>query len=390
MTDNETQILIVEDNQAMRKMLESLVIDLGYHNYSSVVNGLRAWERIQQGDIDIVLCDYLMPEMNGLELLRLVRKSKAFYNMPFIIITGADQKGDFMRTVQAEVDHYILKPPNINTLGNLIKQALLTRKHPTEYIKAINKGKFYFLNEDYESALESFQLASQARNDIALPYYYIGLINQKLGNEKKAVLNYKKSLIIEKQFISSLLALSEIYSSQDDSVNLAHYLSQAAEILTDTFDVHVGLARACIQNGEIERASKHLEDAQQLAKNNRTQIKEVLEGYMEAGLVDEADELFGRKLEDDNKEKTIHFLNRLGLQAKKNGDYDKAKDFYLNCLKIDSQHKIANFNLAKLLLFQHKFDEADSYLKKLHRLYPDFDAARELLVAIEEKVSTVS
>ncbi len=385
MSLKDSHILIVEDNQTMRKMLEVIVSDLGYRHYSTAVNGLKAWEIIQEGGVDLILCDYLMPEMNGLELLRLVRKSKQFYRLPFIVVSGADQRGDFMKTVQAEVDFYIIKPPNSQILGDLIDQALKIKYYPGDYVKTIYKGKYLFLNEKYDKALEQFILASQARNDIALPYYYIGLIYQKLQNEKKAELNFKKSLIIENQFISSILSLAEIYTSRDDNVNLAHYLSQAADILSDAFDVHIGLAHACIQTGEIDRANRHFEEALPLAKNNRLQIKEIIDGYIEAGLVDKADDLFGRKLEDDNVEKTIHFLNKLGLRAKKDGHFGKAKNFYLNCIKLDNQNKIANFNLAKLLVTMRDFEGAQSYLKKLHRLYPDFKEATELITALEER-----
>jgi len=386
MKNKNSKILIVEDNQSMRKMLESMIIELGYHNYASAVNGLKAWDRIQEGDIDVVVCDFLMPEMNGIELLRLIRQTRRFYDIPFIMVTGADKQGDLMRSIQAEVDYYIIKPPNINQLEELLKKVIAHRKYPTEYDKAISNGKYFFLNMEYDKALESFEAASQARLDSALPYYYLGLIYQQLGNEKKAELNFKKSLVIEEQFISALLALAEIYQSNEDYVNLAYYLQKVTDIMSDTFDIHIGLARACTRTGDIDRAHKHLDDAQQLAKNNVAQIKEVLDGYIDAGLVDEADLLFGKKIQDDNIEKTIHFLNKLGLHSRKKKDFDKAKYFYMNCLKLDPQNKVVNYNLASLLFLQKQYDAAESYLKKTIRLYPDFDKARELMEAVRQRL----
>lgn len=381
-----SKILIVEDNQSMRKMLESMLIELGYHNYASTVNGLKAWERIQEGDIDVVLCDYLMPEMNGIELLRLIRQTRSFYDLPFIMITGADKRGDFMRSVQAEVDYYLIKPPNINQLEDLVKKVIAHRQYPTEYDKAISNGKYFFLNTEYDKAKESFEAASKARSDSALPYYYLGLVYQQLGDEKNAELHFKKSLAIEEQFVSALLALAEIYQANEDYVNLSYYLQKVTAILPDTFDIHIGLARACTRTGDIDRAQRHLDDAQQLAKSNTDQIKEVLDGYIEAGLVDEADLLFGKKIQDDNIEKTIHFLNKLGLRSRKKKDFDKAKHFYMSCLKLDPQHKAVNFNLSSLLFLQKQYDAAESYLKKTLRLYPDFEKAHELMAAVQQKL----
>lgn len=371
----------------MRKILETLLLDLGYNNLTTAVNGLKAWERVQDGDIDLVLSDYLMPEVNGLELLRLIRKSRKFYNLPFIMVTGVDMRGDFMRCLQAEVDHYIIKPPNMNHLGNLVKLALVARKYPSPYLRCMATGKFFFLNEKYEEALENFELASQERNDLALPYYYMAMTYQQLGDEKSCELNFKKSLIIENQFISSILALAEIYEARGDDENLAHYLKLATEVLPDTFDVHVGLARACSRTGDVKKAKKHLDEAARLAKSNLEQNKEVVEGYLEAGFVDKADEIFGRRVQDDNNEKTIHFLNRLGLRSKKSEQYNKAKHYYLSALKLDPQHKVVNYNLASLLAGQKEIEAAESYLKKVLRLYPDFKEAVELLEAVK-KVAT--
>ncbi|MBI5556563.1 MAG: response regulator [Deltaproteobacteria bacterium] len=386
MKTHDSNILIVEDNQAMRKMLESMLIELGYHNYCAAVNGLKAWDRIQDGDVDIVLSDYLMPEMNGLELLRLIRQTRRFYDMPFIMITGADKRADFMRSIQAEVDYYIIKPPNIGLLEDLLKSVVARQKNPSEFDKLFSNGKYHYLNKEYDEALRHFEMASQARLESALPYYYQGLIYQQLGNEKKAELNFKKSLIIEDQFISSLLALADIYQTREDYANLANCLAKVTEILPDTFDVHIGLARACIRSGDIERARGHLSDAQQLAKNNADQLQEVLDCYIDAGLLDEADLLFGRKVQDDNHEKTIHFLNRLGLRARKMRDFSKAKHFYMNCLRMDPQHKTVNYNLASLLFLQKDYEAAESYLKKIFRLYPDFPEAIELMDAIKQKL----
>ncbi|RJX35105.1 MAG: response regulator [Desulfurivibrio sp.] len=386
MKNKNSNILIVEDNQAMRKMLESMLIELGYHTYCSTVNGLKAWERIQEGNIDVVLCDYLMPEMNGLELLRLIRQTRRFYDTPFIMVTGADRRGDFMRSVQAEVDYYLIKPPNIKQLEELLHKVISQRQFPSEYDKFISNGKYYFLNLEYDKARESFQAASRARVDSALPYYYLGLIYQQLGNGKNAEINFKKSLVIEEQFISALLALAEIYQSNQDYVNLAFYLQKVTDIMPDTFDIHIGLARACIRTGDISRARKHLDDAQQLARSNADQIKEVLDGYIEAGLVEEADLLFGKKIQDDNIEKTIHFLNKLGLRSRKKKDFDKARYFYTNCLKLDPQNRVVNYNLASLLFLQKQYTDAEAYLKKTLRLHPDFTEAHELMEAVRQKL----
>ena len=385
MNTNECKILVVEDNQMMRKMLESMLMGLGYRNCCSAVDGVDAWDKIQAGDVDIVLCDYLMPGMNGLELLRHIRQTKQFCDMPFIMITGADKRSDLMRSIQAEVDYYLIKPPNIAQLAELLKNAVTRLKNPSDFDKFMSRGKYYFLNAELDEALRHFEMARLVHPDSALPYYYLGLTYLQLNNEKNAELNFKKSLIIESQFISSLLALADIYQVRGDHANLEGCLAKVMEVLPDAFDIQIGLARACTRSGNMERAALHLSSAQQLAKNNAEQIQEVLDCYIEAGLLDEADLLFGRKVQDDDNEKTILFLNRLGVRARKMKNFEKAKFYYTSCLKLDPQNKNVNYNLATLFFLQKDYVAAESYLRKILRSHTDFQEAQELMDAIQQR-----
>ncbi|MFZ5773911.1 MAG: response regulator [Thermodesulfobacteriota bacterium] len=381
----DSTILVVEDNQMMRKMLESMLKGLGYRNCQTAADGAQAWDLIQAGGIDIVLCDYLMPTMTGLELLRHIRQTRQFCDMPFIMITGADKRSDLMRSIQAEVDYYLIKPPNISQLAELLKNAVARQRNPSEYDQHMSQGKYHFLNAELDEALRHFEMASQARLDSALPYYYQGLTHLQLNNEKKAELNFKKSLIIEDQFISSLLALADIYQARGDFASLEGCLARVMTVLPDAFDIQIGLARACTRSGKMDRAAMHLASAQQLAKNNAEQIQEVLDCYIEAGLLEEADLLFGRKVQDEDNEKTILFLNRLGVRARKMKDFEKAKFYYSSCLKLDPQNKNVNYNLATLFFLQKDYVAAESYLKKILRSHTEFPEAQELMDAIRAR-----
>jgi len=385
MSEKKHTILVVEDNQAMRKIFESMLIDLGY-NYISVVNGLKAWEKIQEEEIDLVLCDYLMPEMNGIELLRRIRQTRRFFDMPFIMVTSADKRAEFLKSVHAEVDYYILKPTTVKQLDELLLKVIANLESPSEYSKAINNGKYFFLNREFDKAEQSFNLARKIRKDSALPYYYLGLISQQFDKQKDAEQYFKQSLKIEKNFISAMLALAEIYQTNKDYANLTIYLEQLTTLMPDTFDVHIGLAHACIQTGELDRAKRHLDAGQQIAKSNIDQVKEVLEGYIEGGFVDEADVLFGKKLQNSNNDDTLRFLNRLGLRSRKMKNYEKAEYFYMNCLKLNPQSKIVNYNITSLFFLQKQYEDAESYAKKLLRLYPDFKEAKDLMDAIQQNL----
>jgi two-component system chemotaxis response regulator CheY len=73
-------------------------------------DGTTAWPMIQTGKYDFIISDWNMPEMSGIELLRLVRKHETFKDMPFMLITAEQKRSQILDAAQAGVDGYIVKP----------------------------------------------------------------------------------------------------------------------------------------------------------------------------------------------------------------------------------------------------------------------------------------
>lgn len=376
------RILIAEDNQSMRIIMETMLSGLGFDNQVSVINGQNAWEKIQEGDIDIFLCDLMMPEINGLEILNMIRESKEYFNLPFVMVTGVDSKCEFMKTVRAEVDHYIIKPFNAQKLGEMLDKIIRSITKPTNYEKAIFAGKYYLLNNELEKSLQSFEIAVKVKTDSAPAYFYKGLIYDKINETDMAESNYKNALAIENNFINALTGLAAIYRKRKDYPKLIICLKRASEIAPASFNLSLDIGIACSETNDHEGAKSNFKEARRLARNNTEKLKKLLEAYIDAGMIDQADDLFARKFQDDDDGKTVVFWNRLALQCIRLGIYDKARFFFMGALKLEPQNKKVNYNLAKLLYQQKDNDSAQAYLQKIIRLHPDFKEAGELLQKI--------
>ena len=108
---NEINILLVDDNPAIRKMLTSILKEGGYSNIFHADNGLTAISSIGFHDIDLVLSDWQMPEMSGFELLKKIRENEETADMPVILITAVNVKsGPARDAIRAGVNGYIEKP----------------------------------------------------------------------------------------------------------------------------------------------------------------------------------------------------------------------------------------------------------------------------------------
>ena len=126
--DTSLRVLVAEDNPNLRKVIVNVVKKLGFTQVEETEDGDQTWERIQSGEIGLVLADWKMPGPSGLELLQRVRK-KDFANpqLPFVIVTASDTKEAILTAAKAGVDAYVIKPFSVTTIQEKITEALAKR-----------------------------------------------------------------------------------------------------------------------------------------------------------------------------------------------------------------------------------------------------------------------
>ncbi|HEX7400813.1 MAG TPA: response regulator [candidate division Zixibacteria bacterium] len=103
------KILIVEDDEISKKMLQTILIKEG-HSIAAVENGAKALEAIGKGIPDILITDWMMPELDGLELCRRVRASHLPSYVYIILLTALTEKEKITEGLNAGADDYVTKP----------------------------------------------------------------------------------------------------------------------------------------------------------------------------------------------------------------------------------------------------------------------------------------
>lgn len=118
--------LVVDDHRSTRDLVHSILYREGYTTIQTVKNGLEAVERLDSSNIDVVICDWKMPEMSGLELLKEVRSSRngVGSDMPFIMLTAQRDRDEVVLAFSAGVSDYVVKPFTSETLINKVKNQI--------------------------------------------------------------------------------------------------------------------------------------------------------------------------------------------------------------------------------------------------------------------------
>ena len=102
-------ILIVDDSQLQRTLLQQQLIQLGY-SVSSAENGEQAWELVQREQIPIVVTDWVMPVLDGPGLIERIRAASLQGYTYVIMLTSKDQRGDIVAGLEGGADDYLIKP----------------------------------------------------------------------------------------------------------------------------------------------------------------------------------------------------------------------------------------------------------------------------------------
>lgn len=115
--DKNMNILIVDDYNTMLRIIKNLLKQLGFNNVDEATDGAMALEKIKNKTYGLVISDWNMEPMTGLELLKQVRSSNDnFKNVPFIMVTAESKTENVVAAKQAGVNNYIVKPFNAETL----------------------------------------------------------------------------------------------------------------------------------------------------------------------------------------------------------------------------------------------------------------------------------
>jgi len=116
------RLLVVDDSSTMRRIVKNSLKSVGYDNVVEAENGEGALARLQAEKVDLVVTDWNMPVMNGLELVAAMRSSPALKEIPVLMVTTVAEKEEILKAMQAGVNNYVVKPFDAATLKKKIDQ----------------------------------------------------------------------------------------------------------------------------------------------------------------------------------------------------------------------------------------------------------------------------
>jgi len=120
----EIRILTVDDSGIMRKIIKGHLAKIGYPNMIEASNGAEGLNILSKEKVNLILCDWNMPEMNGLQFVQAVRAKEEYQNIPIIMLTTVSTQDEVLAALKAGANSYLTKPFKPEDLKKKIAQIL--------------------------------------------------------------------------------------------------------------------------------------------------------------------------------------------------------------------------------------------------------------------------
>jgi two-component system chemotaxis response regulator CheY len=117
-------VMIVDDQQSMRGICKYILTQLGFTNIIEAKSGRDALGKLEKGSVDLIISDWNMEDIDGLTLLRVIRKHPKTQTMPFIMATGRSDKEQVKEAISSGVNNYIIKPFDASTMKKRIEAVI--------------------------------------------------------------------------------------------------------------------------------------------------------------------------------------------------------------------------------------------------------------------------
>ena len=114
------RFLIVDDSSTMRRIIINTLTKHGYETFLEAGNGREGLDRLGAGQIDLVITDWNMPEMNGIDFVRNLRSTPQGKSVPVLMVTTNAANADVAEALKAGVNNYVVKPFTAETLKEKI------------------------------------------------------------------------------------------------------------------------------------------------------------------------------------------------------------------------------------------------------------------------------
>lgn len=322
-----SHVLICTTVEVHAKRDRLSVKPLGPEVVKNCTSGSEAIDYLSRNPVDLVICDSMLSDMDGIKFLGLVRKNMKLHKLPLVMVTLENSKDYVLDVIAAGCSGYVLRPYSQDTFERHVLLAKQVCRYKEIEEVQLEEARAMVSAGDFEDAVEAYEEILAAQED-ARKYYDQGcryLLVMKYG---KAIISFKQALRINDLYAEAYKGLADAYRGKGDEENCKSYLKRAAEI------------------------------------------------YAQFDRLEETKRIFIEILKYETK--TPNPYNTLGVKLRQQGDYAGAIHAYTQALELTPEDENIHFNMSKAFYFMGDLDAARDSIILALSYNPDFPEAQTI------------
>ncbi len=370
-------ILVVDDMKSMRLTIRKMLRNLNIgKRLLFAEDGQKGLDILLESKIDLVIIDWNMPVMNGIQLLSYIRNNKSLRDLPAIMLTAEAEKDIVYEVAETEVDAYLIKPLTLEALDNKVKAAVHRANHPSEAYIHRSKARDHEESGDFEAAIEQIKLALGFKPSASRLLREFGLLYEKVGKLPIATKCLQKAASVNPQDATTRYILGEMHRKTGDLETSAKYYLEVMSLTSKYTDQAIDLGKRLFNKGLSNKAIKIFKRAVSTAKK-QNYTKELI-----ADICIEHDEFEYSSILLDSIIKEVpskyDTVYKAGVVYQTIGDSDKALGYFKTVDKHQSSRIDVKLQIAKIYFDKGKILQADDYLNRVLRKDPENIEALEM------------
>ncbi len=385
MIDSNLRVLVVEPNRDVRQAIVSIVKTMGIQTVRNVTNGAEALEVLQGNPIDLIICEWDLPILSGMELLRSVRESMMTRYILFFTMSGKGQLvvDDLLEAADYDVDGHLIKPITQEDLVKWMKRALQRRKETLSTLVHLDRaGAFIDVRafEEADSEIESARSESPRYPRILVE---LGKLFEERERDEDAKACYQEASELSEVYAKAHENMAGILEKEGREEEAFEMLQRSADLNPRNRARQFKLAKAFMKKSDEEGARQIVYRTLGEGANDAARNAAAAEFFLEAGRADLAEVEYAFALAADPG--NVHYYNRMGIAFRRQKKYQEAIDNYRKAIKVSPDNAVLYYNMGIALTEERKNNEAIAALRKSLYLQPDFPQAESILKRLSSR-----
>ena len=344
------KIITFINSRVLKIIVRDQLKRAGFVNIRSVDTGQDGIKLAKTISPDLLLVDFDMPDMNGLEVLTKIRNDPALRDLAFIMISSDPEEKFVAQAAEFRVSAYIVKPFNQDTLVAKVNRVLEQVVNPSEGLLAYHAGNHLVAAGKLDEALDKYRTALEATQyAMAAVYYKMGRIHEQLEDEPAAENNYHEAVGRSIRYV----------------------------------DAYDALGRLMLRQSKNEAALGYITKSSKISPLNAERQKILGEVLLNMEDLTGAEDAFRKSLELDPTQSSLFHL--LGITMRRQYKLDEAEHYFQRALRSDDNNPDIHYNLGQVYHAKKDLNKAIAHLNRALELEPDFEAASHLLNDIRQE-----